>query len=680
MSLGSRASAAVGAGRRAVAALGGRIPSALIAIAFLVIAVMYCRNDNYDKDPSAPRGDGVYRPVLARGDGHMHYLVTRSIVFDRDFHFDNDLKRFGDPWNQPRTVTGRKNVMQQIGPSLIWAPVLAAAHGGALLANAVGADIQTHGYTMFHQRIVFSTSVLFAWLSIVLGVLLARRLLGGRWGPALAGIGALLGTSLTYYATYMPAYAHAMDSAACTSFLALWAFTIGDLRWRRFVFLGLLLGTAAMVRAQDILMGAVVALEVLVLAARGQGLGGLVLRGGVTLAISVLLYVPQLYVWNEFYGSWFTTPQGPGQMRYAHPMVLELLFSARNGWLSTTPLCYFAMIGLGVGIWRGPRLGPHVRIVCIGMVLAVVGQVYVNAVTYEWWSGASYGQRRLCSVTLAVIVGLAVLFRALHLVVARRWQTERAAWIQRGLAAAVLAWFVTWNLVWVGKLDHGASAGRDNRPTCCDDAPKPLRWLARPIYNLVGNPFQFPANALFAIEHGVGLQRWDHAVGMYPLVPGVLGYEDGSYRRVTAKWDIAGPGGAPYLLDGWAPSQHSNRSSTRVWRWTTATRAELLLPILMPEPHRITMPVAANVAPGQQREIVVYVNGAEVTRATVGAEWSPVTFDTDGSLGTNVIAIEAPVEPFVGASVKGPLAPAAAVPVGVAIGALHVALPPLTAP
>src|SRR5215468_2933585 len=140
--------------QRAWVALGA-VPAAILVVACAATMVMYCANDNLDDNPSAPRGDGRYRPVLARGDGHMHFLITRSIVFDRDFDFDNDLARFGDPWNQPHTVTGRKNVMQQIGPSVIWAPLLTAAHGVAMTANVFGADIETHGYTMFHQRILF---------------------------------------------------------------------------------------------------------------------------------------------------------------------------------------------------------------------------------------------------------------------------------------------------------------------------------------------------------------------------------------------------------------------------------------------------------------------------------------------------------------------------------------------
>ncbi len=651
--------------RRCIARLG-RIPATALVTAALATAVMYCTNDN--RDP-APRS--TYRPMMARGDGHMHFLITRSVVFDRDFNFDNDLALYGDPWNQPRTVTGRKNVMQQIGPSLVWAPLLVVAHGAALVANVFGAGIETHGYTMFHQRILFTSSVVFAWLAIGLGILVVLRLVGGRWAATWAGIAVLLGTTLTYYATFMPAYAHAMDAAACAGFLALWALTLGELRWRRYIWLGVLLGIATMVRIQDVGFGIVLALELAVLAwerLRGdaEGRGGAVLqllaRGALVLAITGVLFVPQLYVWKVTYGSWLTTPQGPGQMRYGHPMVLELLFSSRNGWLSTHPIAYLGTLGLVLGIVSGPRLGKHVRLVSAALLASIAFQVYINAVTYEWWSASSFGQRRMCSVTLPIVVGLALLLR---------WTSVRLAGrvgvrIKQAIGIVVLGYLVAWNLAWVSRLAHARPAGRDNVATCCTDMPAPLSWVARPIYAAIGNPFELPASAWFAVRHDVELQRWDTAVGNYALVPGVLGYNDGSYRKVSATWNALD---ARYLLEGWGPLQ---RDRGRSWRWTTADRASLLLPLLMPEPHRITLPIIGNAGAGAQIQVEIACNGSVVAQGSVGASWTTISFDTDGRIGENEITITATVNPHRGAAPPPPLP---WIPVGIAIGPMHVALP-----
>ena len=643
----------------------GWLPTLLVGLAMLATGAMYAGNDLADKDPAAARGDGRYRPLMARGDGHMHFLITRSLVLDRDVDFDNDLARFGDPWNQPRTRTGRKLVMQQIGPSLIWAPLLVVAHGAALVANLGGADIAPHGYTMFHQRILFASSVVFAWLAVGLGLVLARRLAGGRWAPAWAAVAVLLGTPLTYYATFMPSYAHAMDAAVTAGFLALWIATRGELAWRRFAWLGALLALAMLVRPQNVLTGGVLLVELVprawaLVRARAPGTGrallGLAGRGALVLGIALAAQLPQLLAWHQMFGVYVATPQGPGYVRSGHPMVLELLFSSRNGWLSTHPIAYLGVIGLAVGVVRGTRLGPHVRGVCGALLLVVAAQVYVNACVLDWWSSASFGQRRLCSMTLPLVVGLAVLLRAVSTGLARRLPTAA----KLGLVAVVLGYLVAWNLAWVSRLAAATPAGRDDLPTCCD-VPRPLAWVARPIYAAVGNPFELPASAVFAVRHGVDLRRWDRTVGVYPLVPPFLGFIDGSYRRAVGTWDLIAR--ARFVLGGFGPT---GQGPGRRWRWTTAPRAQALLPLLVPEPHRITIPMAANAAPGETVPVEVWWNDRRVARVALGAAWTDVVFDTDAALGEGTVTIVSEVRP---PRITGTAAlPAPMVPVGVAVG------------
>ena len=61
----------------------------------------------------------------------------------------------------------------------------------------------------------------------------ARRWLGGRWAPPLAALGILFGSSVYYYAVYLPSYNHAADAFFSGAFLAYWALTIGRTDWRR---------------------------------------------------------------------------------------------------------------------------------------------------------------------------------------------------------------------------------------------------------------------------------------------------------------------------------------------------------------------------------------------------------------------------------------------------------------
>src|SRR5207302_6758811 len=100
---------------------------------------------------------------------------------DLDWRFDNDLGRFGDPWHEPLTKTGRKSIVQPIGPALIWTPLIWIAEAGAAVADVFGADIPLHGYTPWHERFVFLSSALFGCAAVVLGWWLARRAGAGPW-------------------------------------------------------------------------------------------------------------------------------------------------------------------------------------------------------------------------------------------------------------------------------------------------------------------------------------------------------------------------------------------------------------------------------------------------------------------------------------------------------------------
>ncbi|HEX3478077.1 MAG TPA: hypothetical protein VHT91_23810 [Kofleriaceae bacterium] len=637
----------------------GRGPRLVLIAAFAVIVGMYCTNQDMGGQPDAPRGDGVYRPVLARGDGHMMYLMARSTALDGDWRFDNDLARFGDPWRQRTTRTGRKAIGHPIGPALVWTPLIWIAQAGAVIANALGARIELHGYTLWHQRFVFLSSALAACGAALLGARLARRLVGGGWAAAYGAAAVLLGTSLTYYATYMPSYAHALDALACAGFLGYWAHSVGRRDLRRWLVLGLLLGIAALIRVQELAMGVAVVVEVAVETVRRRGwpeVGRWWIGGALALAVTLIVFVPQLVEWHLVFGSITELPQGAKYTRLEAPMVGELLFAPRNGWFSTTPIAYAAVLGL-------LALPRRVAVVAAGLLAAVALQVYLNSTILDWWGSAAFGQRRMCNVTLPLIVGLAaLLWRAGQLA------RQLPVWARHAIAWAILGPLVAWNLMRVGALRGGVSAPDAVAPACCDRVPRALRASFGWLYGGIGDPFELPASAWFAWRHGVPIQRWDQAVGNYPLVPGLDTLLDDSLWAQRGVWRIGGGAGGgidPYLVSGWSRAVRGSRPM----RWTTAPVATVLVPNLLPYGQRLTLWLA----PAGAHHATVRWNGAVVADAEL-ADWTAVRFELpDIALHTNELAIEAEI-----AAAPGPFAPAAGpapdAPVGVAVGDLEVEL------
>lgn len=640
----------------------GRWPRLLFAAAFALVLVLYATNRDMGGDPTSPRGDGRYRPVLARGDGHMLYLMARSTALDGDWVFDNDLARFGDPWNEPRTATGRKAIIHPIGAPLVWTPLIWLATAGAAIVNVFGADIPLHGYTLWVQRFVFLSSALAGCFAVLLGLRLARRLVGGAWAPAYAGVAVLLGTPITYYATHMPSYAHALDAFTCAAFLAYWAHSLGRRDLRRWITLGALLGLAMLVRVQELALGACIVIEVVaegipLLRARDvrttlAWIGG----GALILGVALVVFVPQLVEWHVVFGSITHLPQGDRYTRFEAPMMTELLFSARNGWFSTTPIAYLGAIGLLLV----PR---RARLVGIGLLAFTILQIYLNSTVFDWWSSASFGQRRMCNATLPLVVGLAALIWRLGALAARVPRIPRVAW--HGVLWLLLGTLVTWNVAKAIALRGGKPAPNELSPSCCDNLPRPLRGVAALVYGTIGNPFQFPANAIFSIRHGVDIRRYDTVVGNYPFVPPWNALSDAEMSRHKGLLRIGSGESGPLIVDGLsAPA-----AADRPFRWTTAPTATVLVPNLLPYGQRL----ALSVAPGSATHVVLRWNGDEVAARDLPAGWTQIAFDLPhAALHTNELTIEAPV----GVAPAAPGWPAAAEPVGVAVGDLELAFLP----
>lgn len=651
---------------RGLCASLGLGPCLVVVTAFLVIGTAYCTNHDMGGDPKSARGDGRYRPVLARGDGHLIYLMARSMAYDGDLDFTNDLARFGDPFTQPKTPTGYKAIPHPIGVPLVWTPFLWAAEGGAAVANLGGADIPLHGYTLWHQRIVFFSSVLAAWLAIGLGIAVARRALGGgRWGPAYAGAAILLGTSLTYYATYMPSYTHAIDAGASAGFLAAWALTLGRWDARRAILLGATLGFAGLVRSQELALGVVVAVEAAIAVVRRDASWAARARiagwSAAVVAIALVVMIPQAIAWNAVFGKWSALPQGPNYTRPHYPLIPELLFAAKNGWFATHPLAYAGTLGLVLMAVRGPRLARGARAIALGFLAAIALQVYLNSIILDWWGQASFGNRRLCSMTLPLVVGLATWIHQAGALLARLRGPRAAGHV---IAVVVLGWFVAWNLQQVWPLRGGKPAQFSAGPACCRQVKWPQRAIARPIYDAVGNPFAWPASAIFSLRYGLPLQRWDLVHGEYPWLP-PIDYTPASLRGSSVQWNLGSSNSQPYLVGGFGKSQSG---PGRPVRWTTARRAEVIVPNLLPDPLKVSLWLQPNLAPGVVgKPVVIRWNGDVVARATLGPGPTTLTWNIRGDVGDNLLAIEAALDAPV--PIAGLATPA--VPVGVAAGELR---------
>jgi hypothetical protein len=357
------------------------------------------------------------RPRIVRGDAVQYYVYVRSLVFDRDLDFQNDLVGLysldfsveppppGFAWEFGRTPTGRVRNYMAIGTPLTWFPLYLAVAGGVAAWNGAGGHYPMDGYGLAFQLVPTFSGIAAGGLALWFTFLLCREFARGR--DALLGtLAAFAGTSFIYYMLVAPAYSHAVSACAATAFFLFWWRTRDDTGPWRYVGLGALGGLLSIVRWQDALALAVVAIDVVAQAAslpawRGRLRFALV-RVGLAALAWLVLFTPQLLAWRALYGQPFTIPQGGDFMRWWSPALGSVLFSPFRGWISWTPIAGAALLAIPTMWRRSKRLA-------LTATYFICASIYVNAAVADWWAGEAFGARRFLSCSPFVALGVTLL-------------------------------------------------------------------------------------------------------------------------------------------------------------------------------------------------------------------------------------------------------------------------------
>jgi hypothetical protein len=287
-----------------------------------------------------------------------------------------------------------------LGVALADVPWFLGAHAYARLTGK-----PADGLSRPYQQAIMLAGLVHALLGLwVVRKLLRRYFDDGTTAWALAGIA--LGTNYFAYATYNSSLAHAplfLWQAALLYCTARW---YEDVRPRDAWGLGLFLGLAVLTRPTEILFGLVpLAWGLTSRAAVQQRLalwrrhaGPLVAAGGIFLAVVSL----QLWFWHAVSGHWVLYTYTGERFDFAHPHLLEGLFSFKKGWLLYTPLAGVALLGT----WA---LRGRLRAAVPAIVVLVPVLVYVTFSWEQWWYGGGFSARPLVSLYPLLALPLAAL-------------------------------------------------------------------------------------------------------------------------------------------------------------------------------------------------------------------------------------------------------------------------------
>ena len=258
-----------------------------------------------------------------------------------------------------------------------------------LFAAGIAAQLQFNGRVESGGVAGLVYGLLGAWFCYRL----ARRFYGAR-AALMATASVFMGSFMLWYMVKEPAMNHAPSMAVVAGFTWAWVATrpsglSGEVRsMREWALLGALAGFMTLIRVQNALFAILPlcdALAVLRVSARAGARVTLTRAAAVGLlftACAAMAFASPVIAWKAISGSYLgVSPVGTG-FHWAHPHMGDILWSSRNGLLSTSPILYAGAIGLVVFAFAQPSIG-------VPMLLAAAALTYANASLEDWWGGAA---------------------------------------------------------------------------------------------------------------------------------------------------------------------------------------------------------------------------------------------------------------------------------------------------
>jgi hypothetical protein len=514
------------------------------------------------------------------GDGIQYYILLRSPLLDRDLDFDNDFA--GLSAAPVVSVQGESTSRMPIGTALFWSPVFLVVHAVLKVGQWIGLGGPADGFGPAYAAAVATTTYVFVFAALLLleSALRARH---GRAVALLAVAGIWLGTPLAFYTTAAATMSHGASACLAILFVLAWLRARESQAPSPWAWAGLAGGLMAAVRPQDAVLLALPVLDAL-----WQRRWRAVLP---FLAGPAAFGLLQLLVWLRLYGADFAgVVSGQSYVGHTPLYPLELMFSARHGLFTWTPLYLAAPLGWLVLARREARLA---ALFGLGFTLAVL----VNSAMQDWWGSESFGQRRMLGVTPLFAFGLAEALGFLR---------RRPLVMLAGATAVLVLWngqlAVLYNSRWLAPRTEALSLDRMGQGQ--------VELLYR---RLLGWEERLPPRLfvlLYENLRGVWLDEGARALGETLD----LGRQsDGSLEP---------PDLHALLVDGW---YGADREGDTAFRRCRGQKARLRVPIRTPGPFEVTLRARSEMGPAPLR-VALEVNGERVGEEALTAAWSEADF------------------------------------------------------
>ena len=376
-------------------------------------------------------------PRIYSSDEIQYFAYLRSLWFDHDLSFENEYRYFYDrgiaqsegfreTFLEFQTDTGHRINFGTIGCAILWSPFYALAD---LVARVTGAP--RDGFSAPYLAGVAYGSAVYGFLALVLAIWCASRLGFNAFTGALA---VWTGTPLLFYMYVAPPFSHACSAFGVALFTWAWLRVRGEWSPRGMAALGASGALMLMVREQDAFFALPVALD--------YGLWALSspkpkVRSLLSAAAAfAIVYAPQAAAYLIINGHLGPHASVGNKMQWWGPHALQEMFSPEHGYFIWTPLAMIGIAGLAALAFRRTTEATF-------LLLMVALQIYIGGSVASWTVAGGFGQRRLVSISAALVIGFAAV-----------WYMARGR-PARAILTAVTLLAVYWNLALTAEFATG---------------------------------------------------------------------------------------------------------------------------------------------------------------------------------------------------------------------------------
>jgi hypothetical protein len=207
-----------------------------------------------------------------------------------------------------------------------------------------------------------------------------------------------LGSPLVFYSYVIPQNPHTVTAFLCSVFLYFWLSTYGQKKLTRWIFLGLILGLATLVREQEVLFGICLIIELISEVIKNKKFDKIYFKFILVFLITFLFVLTPYFLNSMIVFGNVLIPKSYtlSFTKFSLSSVLDIIFSAYHGLFWWTPVLVVGITGLFFGLKKN-------FVVSVSFLLILFLQIVLISLVTAPGGGWSFGIRYLidCSTIFA---------------------------------------------------------------------------------------------------------------------------------------------------------------------------------------------------------------------------------------------------------------------------------------